>query len=250
MFIAGFLLFILTFMASLAGAWAYTAEECIRCHLAGSRESSLHVSIEDYEASVHGRASLSCIDCHGTIMDEGHMKGKGPSRGDCRGCHHVENRHGIGSAEAGRPACHSCHTAHRILEKEDERSSVHPGALKSTCSRCHPAECGQGGYLSWFLSLQVVSHGKADFSREYGRDNCVGCHQGRGAHGEEHPIDSQECYKCHGAMWGYIHPRAEPGERAGLFAAAMLYQALGLVLIAGGVRFLSRRFGRHRRADR
>lgn len=243
----GLHLFIFTFLASVAGAGAFTAEECIRCHEAGSRESSLHVSTKDYETSVHGRASMSCPDCHRAIQDERHRERKGGAGVSCRECHEKENGHAMGSAHDRRPACHSCHTAHLILEKGNKLSSIHPDSLQRTCSPCHPTECGQGGYLSWFPSLQVISHGKADFSRKYGKGNCVGCHQGDAAHGEKTPIDAQDCYKCHRSMWGYIHPKAEPGKNPGLFAAALLYQALGLALIGGGLRLFTLRFRRHRR---
>ena len=33
---------------------AYTPEDCIECHRTGSEESELQISVEAYEASVHG----------------------------------------------------------------------------------------------------------------------------------------------------------------------------------------------------
>ncbi len=146
-------------------ALAYSPEQCIQCHRQGARESSLHISVEDFRSSVHGRV-LECEDCHTNIIDASHKALKGSSTVSCRECHEQENRHGVSSERATRPKCYSCHTKHRIMGKDDPASSVHPEALKKTCAGCHPDECGHQDYLSWFLSLQVVSHGKADLSKK------------------------------------------------------------------------------------
>jgi hypothetical protein len=228
-------------------AFAYSPEACIRCHRQGARESSLQISIEDFRNSAHGKV-LECEDCHTSIIDASHITLKRSSTVSCRECHDQENRHGLSAERDLRPKCYSCHTRHRILGKEDPASSVHSEALKKTCSGCHPSECGHEDYLSWFVSLQVVSHGKADLSRNYGRDNCVGCHQGGAAHGERSPIDSQDCFRCHRSMWGSMHPKANLEKDPALFAAALSYQVLAIFLLWGGVRFYMQRSMRNRRA--
>jgi hypothetical protein len=226
--------------------FAYSPEACIQCHRQGARESSLHISIKDFRNSAHGKV-LECEDCHTNIIDASHITLIGSSAVSCRECHEQENRHGVSSGREPRPKCYTCHTRHHILGKEDPASSVYPEALKKTCAGCHPSECGHQDYLSWFLSLQVVSHGKADLSKSYGRDNCVGCHQGSAAHGEKGSIDSQDCFKCHQSMWGLIHPKANPEKDPALFAAALSYQAFALLLLWGGVRYFMQRSARNRR---
>lgn len=227
---------------------AYSPEECIQCH-GETGQSTLRISVADFRHSAHG-SDLSCLDCHTGIQDPSHETLNGSSSVSCGECHDRQNRHGLEGKAELRPPCHSCHTKHRILAKENPASSVHPGALPRTCATCHPRESGRPGYLSWFLSLQVVSHGKADFSRRYGRDNCVGCHQGDAAHGEKNPIDPQECYGCHRSMWGSIHPDADPDKEPVLFAAALLYQGLALFLVLGGVLFYIQRFAGKRSGRR
>ncbi len=79
------------------------------------------------------------------------------------------------------------------------------------CSRCHGMKTGRTGIFSRFTTFRISSHGKADFAGNYKIDNCLGCHQGAGAHGEAGPINDQDCFKCHdsglkNALWGKIHP--------------------------------------------
>ena len=183
-----FLLVSLSMPCSLAQA--LSTRDCLSCHAPGSPRSSLHVPLEQWEASVH-RKTVPCQDCHTAIRDESHERTRGSGAVSCIECHQKENLHGIKRQGPGRPACHSCHTRHGILPKENEASSVHPQNLKKTCRGCHPHEAGDSDYLSWFIGLQVRSHGKQDSSREYGRDNCLGCHQGAGAHGEKWPVSAR-----------------------------------------------------------
>jgi len=243
----GFLVFCSLFVcgSSINALCAYTPEDCIRCHQQGSRGSSLEIDLEGFQHSSHG-AALSCLDCHGKIEDESHETMKASSAVSCTECHEQENRHGLSRDSDRRPKCSSCHTKHRILGKGDPLSSVHPGALEKTCAGCHPSECGREDYLSWFPSLQVVSHGKQNLSRAYDRNNCLGCHQGAGAHGEEKPINDQDCTKCHNDMIGFMHPKADSAGQPGILASAWIYQLFLAGLLWGGFRFYTRRIRNER----
>jgi hypothetical protein len=137
----------------------YTPEDCIECHRPGSEESSLHVSIETFEASVHGQA-VTCTECHTAIRDEAHMEQSGTD--------------------------------------------------EVACDTCHPAQVKKTDWFSRLGSFQIASHPKADFATAYRADNCLGCHQGIGKHGETKPINDQNCYLCHtpdskDALWGTLH---------------------------------------------
>ena len=222
-------------------ATAYTPEDCIECHRTGSGESGLHISVGEYEASIHG-PEITCLECHTGVVDEQHESTKGSGAVDCSACHEQENRHGLNGPEERRPKCYDCHTRHHMLSKTDPASAVHPDNLATTCAGCHPAASGETDFFSWFPSYQIASHNKGDFTTAYNKENCLGCHQGAAAHGESSPIDEQNCYKCHlspdkaGAMWGYMHPKPDVKTQPTVFAAASIYQvffALGLIVLLG-----------------
>jgi hypothetical protein len=208
----------------------YTTEDCIECHRMGSEESSLLISIEEFQASIHGQEETACLDCHTQVLDETHQETEGSGAVDCSGCHEQENRHGLKAKADQRPQCHDCHTRHNIIAKDDPRSTVHMDMLPKTCGNCHAVEAGKTNYFSWFPSFQIASHNKGDFGTAYDKDNCLGCHQGMGAHGETEPLNDQDCYKCHqsqesdGAMWGYMHPKADAEVQTATFASAVIYQ--------------------------
>ncbi|MFH0730916.1 MAG: hypothetical protein V2B19_31810 [Pseudomonadota bacterium] len=179
-------------MASKAGAPSafngYTPEDCIECHRSGSDESSLQISIETFEASVHGQ-SVTCMECHTAIRDESHM----------------------------------------------EQSDVDVVA----CDACHPTQSQKTGWFSRLSSFQIASHPKADFATAYRADNCLGCHQGIGAHGETKPINDQTCFLCHtpnskDALWGTIHA----GEDKDLTVVLIYLCFFGAVFIVLLRRFL------------
>jgi hypothetical protein len=222
-------------------ATAYTPEDCIECHRTGSEESGLHISVEEYDASVHG-PEITCLECHTGVVDDQHESTKGSGVVDCSACHEQENRHGLNGPEEQRPHCYDCHTRHHMLYKNNPASAVHPDQLAITCAGCHPAASGETDFFSWFPSYQIASHKKGDFATAYKKDNCLGCHQGAAVHGESAAIDDQDCGKCHlspeaaGAMWGYMHPKPDMKTQPTVFAAASIYQVffvIGLIVLLG-----------------
>jgi len=228
-------------------SWGYTPEDCVRCHKPGSTESTLHISIEEFKASAHGEET-TCLECHTGVVDEEHETTRGSGAVNCDDCHEQENRHGLQSIKGDRPQCYSCHTRHGILGPDREDSSVHEGQLRKTCRGCHPAECGETDYLSWLPSIRIASHGKQDFSRQYKKDDCLGCHQGLAAHGESDPINDRDCYRCHAPrngkspLLGYIHPKADPREQPAVFAAGLVYAFFAIVLLWGAFRYYVQKF--------
>jgi hypothetical protein len=231
-----------------SSVWAYTQDECIQCHQSGSKESTRQISMETFNASVHGEET-GCQDCHTGVTDESHTSTPGSGAADCSACHDQVNRHGLHS-ERTPPDCYACHTKHNILSKDDVRSTVHADNLKETCKSCHAQRSGNTDYFSWLPSLQVSSHEKQDFSRDYSADNCVGCHQGKAVHGEEAVVNDQDCYKCHvslngeNLLYGYIHPNADDKEQPDTFIAASAYQLSLIALVWGGLGFFIRKFSR------
>jgi hypothetical protein len=247
-FLYSFLLMGLLILLSGHNVWAYTMEECIECHKEGSDKAKLYIPLEVFKASIHHREETTCMDCHMDVTDEDHETTKGSGIVDCSECHDEENKHGQEATIEDRPQCHSCHPKHRMLEKSNPASAVHPDQLKNTCRECHPVESGETGYFSWLPSIRLMSHKKQDFSQAYGKDNCLGCHQGDTAHGEEDPLDKQNCYICHIGLdgqppvMGYIHAQADAKKQPGIFVAATIYQIIIGLLLLGGIRFYIPRF--------
>ena len=233
---------------------AYAPGDCAKCHKKGSSESRLQIPLETYNLSVHA-GKITCQDCHNGVLDDAHKTAKGSGSVDCGQCHEQENRHGTGAGSGSPPGCYSCHTRHGILPKDHTRSSVHPQNLKQTCGACHPAAAGDAGFLPWLPSVQIRTHGKQDLSCAYDEGDCLGCHQGRGAHGEERPISERDCYKCHLPstghlpLWGRVHPVPEAKQRVWSRFAGAVYTGAALVLFLGGLTFCVRRFS-HRSGKR
>ncbi len=223
---------------------AYTSEDCIECHTGSTGKAVLKIDMEQFEDSVH-YGNAECNECHINIIDRSHRTTMGSGAVNCNECHEQENHHGLDSLEK-RPKCYSCHTKHHIKTKDAVDSSVHPGQLKTTCKGCHPCECGKTDYLTWFTTLQVSSHKKQDFGRSYGKEDCMGCHQGMASHGLVEKINTRDCDKCHQSkkdkalLMGKIHPSADPGRQPGIFGAAILYQILLGILIFSGFTMLIR----------
>lgn len=248
--IVRFSLVVLIFTAAQA-AFTYTPQDCINCHKIGSAESKLQISIDEFNASIHGEEEeTTCRDCHTLVEDDKHQTTPGTGAVDCSRCHEQENRHGWKSTTGTRPQCYSCHSRHGMLANDDPRSSVHSQRLKETCRSCHTRQCGETDYLSWLPSLQIASHSKQDFSRPYRRDNCLGCHQGNAFHGAHEPINDQTCFTCHvtkdgqSKLLGYIHPQADARHQPGVLAAAAVYQVIWIVLVFGGFAFFIRQLSK------
>ncbi len=179
-----------------------------------------------------------CIRCH---VQGGEKEAGQIPRGELQASAHYVN--GVG--------CRDCHAkaldAGHMVSGE---ASVDPARLKETCRRCHPAQCGTADYISWLPSLRATPHGKADFAGEYAKSDCLGCHQGKAAHGEDEPLNKRNCAICHmnragkGDLLGSFHPSADPTRQPSVFGAAVLYQIGLLVLLWGGFRFYSQQFSR------
>ncbi len=247
------ILFIL-FLLSAFEVGAYTDADCIKCHDRTGQKSMLKMSVEQFNHSIHGDGTIlevSCQNCHTNVVDEDHQETVGSGAVNCTDCHDQVNRHGIPAIDS-RPKCFSCHTRHNIRSKEDPQASVHPDRLQQTCRACHPAQSGAIGYFSWFTSIQIASHPKQDFSQVYTRKNCLGCHQGKAAHGETDPVNDQNCHACHldddgkNKLWGAMHPDATLDTQPGVFTAAFTYQLALVIMVFGGFRWLVRYFSKRK----
>ncbi|MCP4750415.1 MAG: hypothetical protein GY866_05955 [Proteobacteria bacterium] len=246
----GILLLIVSGVPALAvdkGAEVYGMADCKECHGRESNKSILKIDVGGFESSVHA-SDLECADCHEGVTSDEHIGQAGSGAVNCILCHEKTNRHGGTMAGEFRPQCHQCHSRHGIYMKTDPASSVHRKRIAKTCLRCHPEESGRMTYLSWLPSIRIESHNKQDPGTYYGSDDCLGCHQGRAAHGETEILVQAKCSGCHttpdgkNALWGTMHPKADPDTQPGVYAVAIMYQMGIVLLLWGGFRRIVGRF--------
>ncbi|MBI5017765.1 MAG: hypothetical protein HZB55_20025 [Deltaproteobacteria bacterium] len=201
---------------------------------AGARSGilrDLHVDPKAFLLSIHGQKGVECIDCHADSDPNFHPRA-GLRRVDCRACHAAkpppdafpadalrklqakgikpppkESQKGEGWMKTGHakawlakdPAassCASCHTAHYQRPAKDPLSTVNRANLPNTCGLCHVDQVRSydvGGMLARF---RLAGHGKGDLSDRYEVGQCLSCHQGEAAHGED-TVTKQTCPRCH-----------------------------------------------------
>ncbi len=135
--------------------------------------SNCHAEVfELYFDSGHGKAHYAneenapyCTDCHGTHKTKSRYDDTSPTYRTgipslCGTCHKEDGKanqhtdlkeknayrdyslsvHGKGLIEKGltvSAVCTDCHTTHFMLKDDDERSSVYPDNIPTTCASCH-----------------------------------------------------------------------------------------------------------------
>jgi hypothetical protein len=191
----------------------------------------LHLDLSSFVKSTHGQKGLECVDCHADADPNFHPRA-GLRKVDCRACHaekppaeafppaaleklalkgikppkpeSLNGERWMRTAHAkawaaGNPAapfCPDCHTAHYQRPAKDPGSTVNRANLPATCGSCHldqVLDYGVGGALARF---RLAGHGKGDLSERHEISQCLSCHQGEGAHGEE-ALTKQTCPRCH-----------------------------------------------------
>ena len=132
--------------------------------------------LEDYRASVHGRALLdegdlgapACNDCHGNHGAS--PPGVSSLAAVCGNCHAFqmelfnESPHKEAFAENDFPMCETCHGNHRITSPSDELVGTNDPAL---CVECHSSDDGTRAFesartISASLADLVSAHKQAD----------------------------------------------------------------------------------------
>lgn len=124
---------------------------CLHCHASSRLKSesgrTVYVDRDVYNASIHGQAGVTCIDCHRDLKDiEALPHPKNLADVRCADCHTKYARartadvHGTWSPKlAAKPVrCADCHGRHDILPSSDPSSRVSPANRPATCGRCHP----------------------------------------------------------------------------------------------------------------
>jgi cytochrome b subunit of formate dehydrogenase len=205
-------------VALLVPATLRAQGDCLDCHgsVDNVGEESLVVDAAGYEATVHGAAGISCLDCHAGKADYPHEADSPASA--CADCHSDASEalatsiHGRLSEAGGRtPTCASCHgPVHRLKAADDLASPVHPTRLAETCGACHadPELASASGFK---LVQPIAAYTGSVHARAVARgDHAATCSACHGSHdilpaadrqSRVHPTRvSSTCGECHGAV--------------------------------------------------
>ena len=191
----------------------------------------LQVDPKGFLLSIHGQKGIECLDCHVDADPNFHPR-TGYTKVDCRACHSEKPPEGIYPPDAlkrleakgikpppkeslkgegwmktahakawlagnpAAPSCAGCHTAHYQRQAKNPGSTVNRENLAAMCGSCHVDQVrayNVGGLLARF---RIAGHGKGDLSNRHDVSECLSCHQGEAAHGEE-TVTKQTCPACH-----------------------------------------------------
>ncbi len=226
---------------TMAGALAAETEgtipkddQCAVCH-ADMAEAAVDVA-DYFQVDVHGRASLSCADCHGgdptsddpdvAMSKEAGFRGAPDELAQpafCARCHsdaaymrrfdpglpidqltlYRTSRHGQRNAAGDRKVatCVSCHGVHDIRPAVEPKSTVHPTRVAETCGVCHTNKTLMAAYN---LPADQVDSYKTSVhwqmiseGNDLSAPTCNDCHGNHGALPPEVENIASVCGHCH-----------------------------------------------------
>ncbi len=240
-------IFLLFFTASLllqAHQGEYKDQDCLICHgepnihqiLSDGKTRSLYVNPDEWDADVHHRGRMTCVDCHVNADPAFHFR-EGQIDVDCAQCHRQEEEEYLKNVHfdyqpvlPGRelPQCYHCHTRHHILRYDDPASSIHEKNIGATCVECHP-EVMVEGILKGTSLGKISGHRKGDLSEKFDMMVCTSCHYQDSAHGAKRVVDDF-CSRCHDVN-ADTGPVMGPTHLNSMKWTAFNYTAAGLVFI-------------------
>jgi predicted CXXCH cytochrome family protein len=207
---------------------------CLDCH--SQLDPPLHVSTDEYTASIHSQKGVTCVSCHGgdpTTDDvdksmsaaagfKGHLERK-QIPGFCAKCHadasyirgfnpslrtdqysqYLTSVHGklLAKGDTKVAVCIDCHGVHDIQPPNDPRARVYSTNVAQTCATCHANADYMKGYKiptdEFALYNTSVHHAALVDRGDLSAPTCSTCH---GSHGATPPgVASVEnvCSTCH-----------------------------------------------------
>lgn len=187
-------------------------EECLACHGTPAMQTALpsgetlYLAIDRaaYEASVHGQAGYSCVQCHSDLEGYPHPPLQAESLRQltlqlypsCARCHQdkyeatLDSVHQKAMAEGNVQAavCTDCHGAHDVVPPDQPRSRI-----PQTCEKCHSEIYNL--YQDSVHGSALLGEGNPDVP------SCIDCH---GVHNVSGPANQpfrlfspQVCARCH-----------------------------------------------------
>jgi hypothetical protein len=177
------------------------APDCMYCH-----DSHQPWDNEDRRSRTHAlNQPALCGECHG---DPGIIATYFSDPADTVAARAVtqyhETVHGTALTKMGlvvSATCADCHSPHRVLPADDERSMVNPTQVVQTCGKCHV-----GIVETWEASSHGRARAEGRVLEEGGHQApvCTGCHNSHGvvAVGEGWKADVvEECGGCHERLY-------------------------------------------------
>jgi len=215
---------------------AQTKSSCIECHIKLD-DPRLSAPAKAFDNDIHKSRGLSCNDCHGGDPNADTKEAaKDPRKGYlgkpktldipayCGKCHSDANLmkrfnpslrvdqereyytsvHGKLLKEKGETrvaTCISCHSVHGIRAPSDPLSSVYPGNVAETCSKCH----GSADYMKPFgipsdqyTKYKTSVHANAIYvKQDLSAPTCNDCHGNHGAAPPGIASVANVCGQCH-----------------------------------------------------
>ncbi len=193
-------------------------EDCLACHedreLTSESGKPMFVDNEGFQASIHGQAGMSCIDCHADLKKVEEYPHDSPLKSvDCSRCHENSQEqfsrsiHFLAGESTNRivVTCKDCHGSHEIKAKEDFGSMVFPLNLPSTCEKCHlekvETEKGFDFIRQYNLSIHFRALEKSGLTMSANCSQCHGAHETKNVHDPASLVSRQNiiktCGLCH-----------------------------------------------------
>jgi len=233
---------------------AQSNEDCLTCHgdksIKTPERPELYINNDSFSISVHGKAGISCIDCHSdlkSVQDFPHSEKL--KKVSCSECHSDAYEKMKNSIHSGKVECKNCHGSHYIYEKDNPNSLIYPLNAPRICEECHLKRVktkrgfefiklyddsihGRALTKSGLIySATCVScHGSHDIMSTSSKDSkvfrknipalCGNCHKGvlqdflEGVHGKDFlkgNADVPVCIDCHGEH--DIYPIDQPRSK-------------------------------------
>lgn len=221
-------------LLSPAAPFPQAKNACIECH--SQLDAPLHVSPDEFAASIHAQKGIMCVSCHGgdpttddvdksmskaagfkghlerkaipafcakCHADAAYMRGFDPSLRTDQLAQYLTSIHGklLARGDDKVAVCIDCHGVHDIMPPNDPRAHVHPTNVAGTCAKCH----ADAGYMKPYkipadqfaLYNTSVHHAALVDRGDLSAPTCSTCH---GSHGAAPPgLKSvvNVCSTCH-----------------------------------------------------
>jgi len=216
------------------GAHGQTKNSCLECH--SILTDNLGVTEEKFNQDIHAQKGLTCASCHGgdatsddpeiSMGKKAGFKGK-INRAEipklCGSCHsdpafmrkynpglrtdqlsqYRTSIHGkrLATGDSKVAVCVDCHSVHDIRPPSDQRSTVNPVNVPTTCARCHADEARMKEYkipTNQFAEYNKSVHHEALTVRgDLSAPTCVTCHGNHGATPPGATSVAAVCSTCH-----------------------------------------------------
>ncbi len=184
--------------------------DCLSCHgdenIKTPQRPLLFVKEPDYSISVHGKAGITCIDCHSDL--KGFQDFPHPEKlkkVNCSECHSDPFENIKISIHKGKVECIDCHGSHYILKKDEPRSNIYPLNVSEICTECHLKKVETKRGFEFIRLFEDSIHGKSlEKSGLICSATCVSCHDShdvKSVSSKDSPVFRMNipylCDKCH-----------------------------------------------------